>query len=203
MAAASDLKSLAIRCTKGNELMNFISEDMKSGMFQSALADGLDSRKAILVKKTVAVLGCRGDYMEGVMFCTPSEGGEIPNINTIYMEVIDYSGVPAAVQHTIFGQYSPFVSPKEAVNESMLNGIDRQDMSVTNSEVIASEAACSTGKTQMVRGSLDSRITFQADHLNFESVTELSLKFKPNSDGVFLLQRGSRIWSEPDANALG
>jgi hypothetical protein len=173
--------------------MNFISEDMQKGMFQSALADGLDSQKAILIKKTVAVLGARGDYMEAVLFCGVGTAGQIPNIDTVYVEVVDYSGVPAAVQHTVFGQYSPFVSPKESVNDSMLNGIDRQDMSVTNSEVIASEAACSTAKSQLVRGSLDSRITFQADHLDIESMTEVSLKFKPNSDGVFLLQRGSRI----------
>ena len=203
MTAISDLKSLAIRATKGNELMNFISEDMKSGMFQSALADGLDSRKAILVKKTVAVLGCRGDYLEAVLFCGVGTAGQIPNVDTVYVEVIDYTGVPAAVQHTVFGQYSPFVSPKETINDSMLNGIDRQDMSITNSEVIADQAACSTGKTQMVRGSLDSRITYQADHLDIESMTECSLKFKPNSDGVFLLQRGARIWSDPDANAIG
>ena len=203
MADASDLKSVAIRATKGNELMEFVSEDMQKGMFQAALADALDSRKAILIKKTVAVLGCRGDYLEGVLFCTASEAGEIPNVDTVYMEVIDFTGVPAAVQHTVFGQYSPFVSPKESINESMINGIDRQDMSVTNSEIIASQAACSTGKSQLVRGSLDSRITYQGDHLDFESITELSLKFKPNSDGVFLLQRGARIWANPGANALG
>ena len=203
MTAASDLKSIAIRSTKGNELMNFISEDFQKGMFQSALVDGLDSRKAILVKKTVAVLGCRGDYLEAVLFCSIGTAGQIPNVDTVYVEVVDYTGVPASVQHTVFGQYSPFVSPKESVNDSMMNGIDRQDMSITNSEVIADQAACSTGKSQMVRGSLDSRITFQADHLDIESMTEVSLKFKPNSDGVFLLQRGSRIWADPDANAIG
>jgi hypothetical protein len=85
----------------------------------------------------------------------------------------------------------------------MLNGIDRQELSITNSEVIASEAACSTGKTQYVRGSLDSRVTFQADHLDIESITELSLKLKPNSDGVFLINAGARIWADPDADALG
>jgi len=203
MADAADLKSLAIRATKGNELMSFVSEDMQAGMFQAALADGLDIQKAILVKKTVAVLGCRGDYLEGVLFCTPSEGGEVPNINTVYMEVVDYTGVPAAVQHTVFGQYSPFVSPKETVQDAMMNGIDIQDMSVTNSEIIASQAACATGKSQMVRGSLDSRITYQADHDDFESATELSLKFKPNSDGVFIVRKNARLWANPAANALG
>jgi hypothetical protein len=85
----------------------------------------------------------------------------------------------------------------------MLNGIDRQELSVTNSEAIASEAAISTGKSQYVRGNLDSRVTFQGDHLDLESITELSLKLKPNSDGVFLINAGARIWANPGANALG
>ena len=37
MTAASDLRSLAIRATKGNKLMDFISEDMQKGMFQILL----------------------------------------------------------------------------------------------------------------------------------------------------------------------
>jgi hypothetical protein len=124
-------------------------------------------------------------------------------VDTVYVEVVDYTGVPASVQHTIFGAYSPFISPSESLSESMLNGIDRQELSVTNSEVIASEAACNVGKTQYVRGRLDSRVTFQADDADIEDMTELSLKFKPNSDGVFLIKSGSRIWADPDADALG
>jgi hypothetical protein len=203
MTAASDLKSLAIRVTKGNELMQFSSEDFQKGMFQTTLVAGLERDKLVSTKKTVAVLGARGDYLEGVMYCTISGAGEVPNVDTIYMEVVDLTGVPAAIQHTVFGEVSPFVTPEEIVNKSMLNGIDRQELSVTNSEVIASQAACKTGKTQLVRGSLDSRITFQADSDDIETMTELSLKFKPNADGVFLLNAGSSIWANPGANALG
>jgi hypothetical protein len=203
MADASDLKSLAIRGTKGNELMTFVSEDFQKGMFQTTLVLGLERDKLVTTRKTIAALGCRGDYLEAVLFCTPSEAGEVPNIDTVYVELTDITGVPAAVQHTVFGDVSPFITPREPINESMLNGIDRQDLSITNSEIIASQAACSTGKTQLVRGSLDSRITYQADHLDFESVTELTLRFTPRSDGVFLMNAGSRIWANPAANALG
>jgi hypothetical protein len=203
MTAASDLKSLAIRATKGNELMTFSSEDFQKGMFQTTLVAGLERDKWVLTKKTVAVLGARGDYLEGVMYCTVGTAGQIPNIDTLYMEIVDLTGVPAAVQHTVFGDVSPFVTPKEAVNESMLVGIDRQELSITNSEVIADQAACKTGKSQLVRGSLDSRITFQADSDDIETMAEISLKFKPNSDGVFLMNAGSRIWANPGANALG
>jgi hypothetical protein len=203
MTAASDLKSLAIRVTKGNELMTFTSEDFQKGMFQTTLVAGLERDKLVSTKKTVAVLGARGDYLEGVMFCTIGTAGQIPNVDTIYMEVVDLTGVPASVQHTVFGDVSPFVTPKEAINESMLNGIDRQELSLTNSEVLADQAALKTGKTQLVRGTLDSRITFQADSNDIETMTEISLKFKPNSDGVFLMNAGSRIWANPGANALG
>jgi hypothetical protein len=203
MTAASDLKSLAIRCTKGNELMTFSSEDFQKGMFQTTLVAGLERDKWVLTKKTVAVLGARGDYLEGVMYCTVGTAGQIPNIDTLYMEIVDLTGVPAAVQHTVFGEVSPFVTPQEAVNESMLVGIDRQELSISNSEVIADQAACKTGKSQLVRGSLDSRITFQADSDDIETMTEISLKFAPHSDGVFLMNAGSRIWANPGANALG
>lgn len=203
MTALSDLRSLAIRVTKGNELMEFVSEDMQKGMFQATLAAAIESTKTIRVRNTVVALGARGDYLEAVLFCTPSTAGQVPNVDTVYVEVVDYTGVPASVQHTVFGESSPFISPSERLEESMLNGIDRQELSITNSEVIADQAACSTGKSQYVRGRLDSRITYQADHLDIESMTELSLKFKPNADGVFLINAGARIWAVPTANALG
>jgi hypothetical protein len=203
MTALSDLRSLAIRATKGNELMEFISEDMQKGMFQATLAAAIESTFTIRVRNTICALGARGDYIEAVLFCSVGTAGEIPNVDTLYLELVDYTGVPASVQHTIFGEVSPFISPSERLESSMLNGIDRQELSITNSEVIASEAALKTGKSQYVRGSLDSRITYQCDSDDIESITEMSLKFKPNSDGVFLINAGSRIWANPGANALG
>lgn len=203
MTAASDLRSLSIRATKGNGLMEFVSEDMQKGMFQATLAAAIESTKVIRVRNTIAALGSRGDYIEAVMFCTVGTAGEVPNVDTIYVELVDFTGVPASVQHTVFGEVSPFISPSERLEQSMLNGIDRQEMSVTNSEAIASQAALKTGKSQYVRGNLDDRITFQADDDDIEDITELSLKFKPNSDGVFLINAGARIWADPDTNALG
>ena len=203
MTAASDLRSLSIRATKGNGLMEFVSEDMQKGMFQATLASAIESTKVIRVRNTIAALGSRGDYIEAVMFCTVGTAGQIPNVDTIYVELVDFTGVPASVQHTVFGEVSPFISPSERLEQSMLNGIDRQEMSVTNGEVIADQAALKTGKSQYVRGNLDDRITFQADDDDIEDITELSLKFKPNSDGVFLINAGARIWADPDTNALG
>jgi hypothetical protein len=183
--------------------MEFISEDMQKGMFQTTLAAAIESTFTIRVRNTICALGARGDYIEAVLFCSVGTAGQIPNVDTVYLELVDYTGVPASVQHTIFGEVSPFISPSERLESSMLNGIDRQELSITNSEVIADQAACATGKTQYVRGSLDSRITYQCDHNDIESITEMSMKFKPNSDGVFLINAGSRIWANPVANALG
>jgi hypothetical protein len=203
MTATSELRSLAIRATKGNELMEFISEDMQKGMFQATLAAAIESTMTIRVRNTICALGARGDYIEAVMFCSVGGVGQVPLLDTLYAELVDYTGVPASVQHTIFGEVSPFISPSERLESSMLNGIDRQELSITNSEAIADQAACSTGKSQYVRGSLDPRITFQCNHVDIESITEMTMKFKPNSDGVFLINAGSRIWANPGANALG
>lgn len=199
----SDLKSLALRVTKGNELTSFITEDFAKGMFQTALVDGLDTNKCNRVKNTIVALGARGDYIDCNAFVTVGTAGEVPIINTMYVEVVDYTGVPVAVQHTVFGKYSPFVTPKEPMNESMMDGIDRQELAITNSEVIASEAACSTAKSQLVRGSADSRIGYLCDHLNIESITEMKLKFKPNADGVFMIRAGAKIWAVPTADGMG
>jgi hypothetical protein len=183
--------------------MEFISEDMQKGMFQATLAAAIESTMTIRVRNTICAIGARGDYIEAVMFCSAGGATQVPLLDTLYVELVDYTGVPASVQHTIFGEVSPFISPSERLESSMLNGIDRQELSVTNSEAIADQALCSTGKSQYVRGSLDPRITFQCDHVDIESITEMSLKFKPNSDGVFLINAGSRIWANPAANALG
>ena len=203
MTYTADLRSLAIRATKGNELMDFISEDMQKGMFQATLAAAIESTMTIRVRNTICALGARGDYIEGVMFCSAGTATNVPIVDTLYMEVVDYTGVPASVQHTIFGEVSPFISPSERLEESMLNGIDRQELSITNSEAIADQALCSTGKSQYVRGRLDSRVTYQCNHVDIESATEMSIKFKPNSDGVFLINAGARIWAQPTADGLG
>jgi hypothetical protein len=183
--------------------MEFISEDMQKGMFQASLAAAIESTMTIRVRNTICALGSRGDYIEAVLFCSAGGATQVPLLDTVYLELVDYTGVPASVQHTIFGEVSPFISPSERLESSMLNGIDRQELSITNSEAIASEAACNVGKSQYVRGNLDSRITYQCNHADIESCTEMSLKFKPNSDGVFLINAGSRIWANPGANALG
>lgn len=202
MAVTADLKSVAIKVVKGNGLAELYTEDFNKGVFQSALADGVDRNKAVHIKTQVAALGARGDYIELVAFVTAGTAGNIPASDTFYIDVLDYTGVPVAVQHTVFGKYSPFVTPHESMQEGMLDGIDRQELAIVNDAAIASEAACSTPKTQTVRGDLDDRVTLRADHLDCESWTKISLRLKPNSDGVFVIPAGAKIWVEPDADVF-
>ena len=203
MTRLCDLKSLAIRVTKGNELTDMLTEDFAAGMFQTALVDGLDSNKSNRVKNTVAALGARGDYVELVGFVSIGTAGQVPIINTMYIEVVDYTGVPVAVQHTVFGKYSPFVTPKEPMNESMMDGIDRQELAITNSEVMSDQATLKTQEDQLVRGSTDDRVGYLCDSNDIETVTEMRLKFKPNADGVFMFRAGARIWAVPTADGMG
>jgi hypothetical protein len=202
MTATGDLKSIAIEATKGNGLMDYITEDFPAGMFQSTLADGRDANKAVRVGRTVAALGARGDFLSLKLYVTTCYGTYVPAGKIAYVEMVEYSGVPTAVQHTVFGKYSPFVTPKEPMNESMMDGIDRQELAIYNTEKVAAEDACTTAKTQYVRGSLDSRITYFADHIDVESASEFEIKMEPNSDGVFLIRAGAIIWAEPDANTM-
>lgn len=203
MTRISDLKSLSIRATKGNELTSLITEDFQKDMFQTTIAAALESTKVVRVKNTIAALGCRGDYLELVGFCTVGTAGQIPIVSTMYIEVVDYTGVPVAVQHTIFGKYSPFVGPKEPMNESMMDGIDRQELSIVNTEIIAAETACNTPASQLVRGSADSRVGYLCDDADIEDITYMALKFTPNSDGVFMIRSGARIWAQPTADGMG
>ena len=203
MTRASDLKSLAIRATKGNELTDMVTEDFQKDMFQTTIAAGLETTKVQRIHNSIAALGARGDYLDLVAFVSIGTSGQVPIVSTIYVEAVDFTGVPTAVQHTVFGKYSPFVGPKEPMNESMMDGIDRQEMAVVNTEIIASHAALKTAKTQLVRGSVDSRVTYRCDANDLASVTEMLLRFKPNSDGVFMLRAGARIWAQPTANGMG
>lgn len=198
MATSALTETLVVKATKGSGLETFKSEDFAGAMFQAALADGQDINKAVRMKNYVAALGARGDYIELLAYVKAGTAGNIPARNCFYVEAVDYTAVPTAVQHTVFGEMSHFKTPKSSMQESMLDGIDIQHVGLTSNVALA-EAACSTAVSQKIRGESDSRVTIFADHLNAESWTLVTMKIKPHSDGVFLLRAGDVIWSEPDA----
>jgi hypothetical protein len=75
--------------------MEFVSEDMQKGMFQATLAAAIESTFTIRVRNTICALGSRGDYIEAVMFCSAGTATNVPINDTLYVELVDYTGVPA------------------------------------------------------------------------------------------------------------
>ena len=198
MATTAYTISLVLKATKGNGLADLVTEDFVGQTFQAALADGRDVNKAVRMERSLAALGARGDYIEMIAFVSAGTAGNVPKRGCFFVDALDFTGVPTAVQHTVFGEFSPFVTPKSSMQESMLDGIDRQAVGLTGN-VAHGQAACSTATAQKVRGVSDSRITIYADHLDCESWTKVTMKMKPNSDGVIVLPAGGIIWSEPGA----
>ena len=141
------MQLVKIKCVKGNELTDIVMEtfdggDMPSTSWEAPINSvtaagtctvhteklGLyDKVNAQRMSHQLAVLGCRGDYFEviasGLAKGTTTSATDLRNMA---VELLDYSGVPVAVQHAIFGKYSPFVTPTQPVTDGMILGIDRQ-----------------------------------------------------------------------------
>ena len=188
-----------LKVTKGNGLADLITEMWMGGIFQlnDAVTDtgksaGMDVNKAIRVKKQVAVLGARGDYLE-VVANTSTKGTTTfaMAVNAILVEGIDFTGVPTAIQHTVFGEFSPFVTPKSSMQESMMDGIDRQEVMFANNVTTAVDGTAVSCK---LRGSTDARIKHTTTGAE-TAITKMVLKLKPNSDGVFVIPAGAILWA--------
>lgn len=192
--------NIRMKVVKGNELADLITEDFDVNAFQPTtdvgranhgLHDGLDRDKVVRVKRQLAALGARGDYilLEYDTVATETTTWAML-VGSLFIDVKDYTGVPIGVQHTVFGKFTPFVTPKESIQESMLDGIDIQDIQVVHNVAVTVDGA---EKAQKVRGSSDSRVAVIATGAT-AAVTKLQLKLKPNADGVFVVPRGARIW---------
>lgn len=204
-----------IRMLKGNGLQEIITEEHGEAQFQTTLAGGMDVQKAVFVRKQVAALGARGDELWlriPVNVDTAGAGDLGPIANKVFAQLTDYSGVPVAVQHAVMGKYSPFVTPSQPVNDSMLDGIDIQQIDIADNVVQALDAAI-TEQSQKVHGSADSR--FKAayydgdDDVNVDPMAQdgyYAIRCVPRSDEVFVLKRGSIMWMMPiagDDDAFG
>jgi hypothetical protein len=197
-----------VRVLKGNGLQEIVTEEHGQAQFQAKLCDGMDINKAIFVRRQVAALGARGDELwlrVPVNNDTAGAGDIAPIVNKVFAQITDYSGVPVAVQHAVMGKYSPFVTPSQPVNDSMLDGIDIQQIDIADNVCDALDATCAE-QTQKVHGSADTR--FKAgyydgdDAINVDPCAQdgyYAIRCIPNSDEVFVLKRGSIIWLMPDA----
>ena len=203
-----------VKVTKGNGLQNIVTETFDGNLFQkpdfvdignvsatvpvtvTGQEKAKDTSKAVRVTKQIAALGARGDYIEFKLYVTAGSGTPTfaKAVKNILVDAFDFSGVPVAVQHAVFGKYSPFVTPTQPVSMGMIQGVDKQVIELTN-ETALTEGSGTTATSQKIRGSEDDRLTYVADNTAQASTTYFVLKVKPNSDGVIVIPRGAKIWA--------
>jgi hypothetical protein len=196
-------EAFQVRVLKGNGLQSIITEEHVEAQFQATQAAGMDEAQAMIVRRKVSALGARGDELQlriPVNNDTAGAGDIAPIKNKVYAQITDYSGVPVAVQHAVIGKYSPFVTPSQPVNDSMLDGIDIQQIDVADNVVDALDATCAE-QTQKVHGSADTR--FKAGYYDGDDVINTDpmaqdgyymIRCIPKSDEAMVLKRGAIIW---------
>lgn len=200
-----------IKVVKGNELTSLIVEDHAAGEFQPNLYDGKDLNKAVMVSNQLAVLGVRKDYfLLQVPYDLVTGTADITPKNNVYLDLVEFTSVPPEVQYDVFGEFSPFVTPRIAVDEDMIDGIDRQEFGmITNVGFMATIGTTgTTGVEQKIRGIADSRVTAYYDGLDPSTAATNGdaiayVKIKPNDDGVFLIPEGGILWIDNSDDGFG
>lgn len=198
---ASSADDMMIKVVKGNELTSIIVEDHSAQEFQPNLYDGKDLNKAVMAANQLAVLGVRKDYfLIEIPYTgnTTTSAADYYGKNSLFLDLIEFTSVPPEVQYDIFGEFSPFVTPKMAVDEDMIDGIDRQEIGLINGLGFAVHDSATANvytSTNKIRGVADARISAKyslADPTSADGVAYL--KIKPLGDGVFLIPEGGILW---------
>jgi len=209
---------LRIKAVKGNELTDLITETFDGGDFahneydpaQSLVSgtagtytakvrkwgaiSGWEAGKEVRVSKQVAALGARGDYIDFRLDVTGLGTEAVEHtIDMFKVQALDYSGVPVAVQHAIFGKYSPFLTPTQPVSRGMIKGVDRQEIELANNVVLAT--AETTAVNQKIRGTATANSKWVADNDTPASITYFRLRVKPSGDQVYVIPRGAKVWA--------
>ena len=200
--------NLMIKVVKGNELTDIIVEDHSAQEFQTSLANGKDLNKATMVSNQLAILGVRKDYflLEIPYSKAATSTTDYYGKNALYMDLIEFTSVPPEVQYDVFGEFSPFVTPKIAVDADMIDGIDRQEIGLITGLGFAvhdSGTANVYTSTNKIRGVADSRLSAKyaaADPTAADGTAYL--KIKPNDDGVFLIPEGGILWVDPGTGKI-
>jgi hypothetical protein len=208
---------LEIKVIKGNELTDLVTETMDGMDFAKNEYDspmlvlgtagtytakvktpgaitGWEAGKEVRVSKQIAALGARGDYIDFKLHVT-GLGTEAAAhlIDMFKVQALDYSGVPVAVQHSIFGKYSPFLTPTQPVSKGMIRGVDRQEIELAWNVIVADPET--TFVSQKIRGTATSKLQVKADSSDVAAVTYFIVRAKPGGDGVFVIPRGAKIWA--------
>jgi hypothetical protein len=208
---------LEIKVIKGNELTDLITETFDGGDFartefpalggslatsltvtvkpnRSGSVIGWEAGKEVRVSKQIAVLGARGDYVDFKLHVTGLGTEATAHMISMFkVQALDYSGVPVAVQHSIFGKYSPFLTPTQPVSRGMIRGIDRQEIEMAWNVVLADPET--TAVSQKIRGTATSKLQVVADHTTPATVSYFRVRAKPGSDQVYVIPRGAKIWA--------
>jgi hypothetical protein len=208
---------LEIKVIKGNELTDLITETMDGMDFAKNEYDspmlvlgtagtytakvktpgsirGWEAGKEVRVSKQIAALGARGDYIDFKLHVTGL--GTEDNAHCIDMfkvQALDYSGVPVAVQHSIFGKYSPFLTPTQPVSRGMIRGVDRQEIELAWNVILG--ATETTFVSQKIRGTATSKLQVKSDNATEASITYFIVRAKPGSDQVYVIPRGAKVWA--------
>ena len=212
----TEVSLVKINAVKGNELTDIVMETFDGGDMPASkwampvnavtaagtTTVGVDSLgmydkvNAQRMSHQLAVLGARGDYFE-IITTGLAKGSttDDTDFRNLAVEVLDYSGVPVAVQHAIFGKYSPFVTPTQPVTDGMILGIDRQKIMAGNNVAVNAD---DTYVSMKIRGSSDDRVKYKHSDVTGASAEDEitgTLKLKPNGDGVFVLPMNGIIWA--------
>lgn len=183
----------------GNGQLTQERESHMAGEFQSSLTRGRDLNKRVAIENTVAVLGTRQDYFKHKLVLELTALGITdtePVKESFYVDVWDYTSVPADVQYSLFGKYSPFETPTRMIPASYIKGITKQHIGFSNVNSAgagfpAVDATATTVTTCYVRGAADARFTAaysQADPTGGTTLVDYAyVKMLPNSDGVLLI----------------
>lgn len=208
---------LDIKAVKGNELTDLITETFDGQDFapnvytpstmDMAIAgtqvgkvmkhgsiDGWEAGKEVRVSKQIAALGARGDYIDFRLHVAGVGTEAVTHLVGMFkVQALDYSGVPVAVQHAIFGKYSPFLTPTQPVSRGMIRGVDRQEIELVHNVQIADPET--TFKSQKIRGTATSRWQAKADDSTVADITLITLRAKPEGDQCYVIPRGAKIWA--------
>lgn len=193
--------NLMIKVVKGNELTSIIVEDHAAQEFQPNLYDGKDLNKAVMAANQLAVLGVRKDYFSiEIPYGAPgtTSASDYFGANALYLDMVEFTSVPPEVQYDIFGEFSPFVTPRMAVDEDMIDGIDRQEFGLITGLGFAIHDSATANvytSTNKIRGVADSRLSAKYSAADPTAAAGTAyLKIKPSGDGVFLIPEGGILW---------
>lgn len=207
-----------IKLVKGGDIEDRTLETFSGGMFTPSKYDAagnnlttgtsakltvneigfFDKTNIVRQPRALAALGIRGDYFE-IIASGISKGTNVAaeNLRSLILDLVDISSVPEAAQYMIYGRngQSPFESPIMAVSKGMSRGINVQEIQAEYNVVVTAD---DTYKDQLIRGISSDRI--QVKVLDIAGVTTgnaftLTMKMKPESNGVFLIRRGAQIWA--------